>query len=268
MATNDREQVLAVVNGFLASISDQRPPFLDSQKYILSESLAVLSRPDRLVQCTLGVLVTRVEEKLARFYDAGAKSIVDALVEPGPDVWISGRLAAVWSGYALSVDGKEMLRGATAITLFKLEDGWKISAIADDQWNGGEEPPVFVQEVPREMIEPCLELSRLSGEERWDGVIDLLLPGSGATHASFPHVPSTLQWPEFVSGIRETVEKAKPGRVEQKFQDWEGRVCGDMGLVWTPFVVSVDGKVTAQGHTVFTTLKKDGKWLISGAQDG
>jgi hypothetical protein len=268
MATSDKEEVLASINGFLTSMSNKKPPFPDAHKYILPESYAVLSHPDGLVQCTLADLVTYIEEKLAKVYESGATSAEESLVEPGPDVWVGGRFAAVWAGYSLKVDGEEKLRGVSAFTLFKREDGWKIGAIADKQWEAGEEAPPFAEEVTAEMMEPSLELCRLLNEERWDEVMGLMLPGSGATYMRFPHTLLMVQWPEFFSRMRAMLEKAKPGYVEQKLMDWEGRICGDVGLVWTPFTVALDGEVRIRGYNIFTMLKRDGKWLISGAQDG
>jgi hypothetical protein len=268
MSVGDKEDVLAAVTGYLASISESKPPFANVHKYILPESYAVLVRlGGELVQCTLAELVSRTEREADDLYKAGATSVKTQLVSPEPDIWVGGRFAAAWVRYAHQVDGVEKLRGVSAYTLFKRDEGWKIGAIADKQWAAGDAVPE-VKEVPADMMEPNLELCRLLNEEKWDVVGDLMLPGGGATYMRYPHTLLMLEWPDFFAKMRVMLEKAKPGYVEQELLDWEGRVCGDVGLVWTPFTVALDGEVRIRGYNIFSMLKKDGKWFISGAQDG
>jgi hypothetical protein len=267
MATSDKEEVLAAVNGFLTSISNKKPPFPDAFKYILPDSYAVLSHPEELVQCTLGELVTRLEGQLTKIYESGVTSAGVSIVEPGPDVWIANRFAAVWASYSSKVDGEEKQHGVNAFTLFKREDGWKIGAIADTQWKAGEAPPPLMNEATPEMMAPILELVDLLNDEKWDEVMRPMLPGGGATYSRFPHTLLTPLWPEFYSKMRAMLEKSS-GYVEQKLMNWEGRIVGELGFVWTPFTVTVDGELKVVGFNIFTMLKRDGKWLISGCQDG
>lgn len=267
MATiTQKEEVLATVKGFLASISNKKPPFPDALKYILPDSYAVLSRLDELIQCTLGELVPHLERHLAKIYESGATSDL-SIVDPGPDVWVADRFAAVWAGYSSKVDGGEKKRGVNAFTLIKREEGWKIGGIADTQWAAGEKPPDQVNEATTEMMAPILELVDLLNDEKWDEVMRVMLPGGGATYMRFPHTLLSPLWPEFYSKMRVMLEKSS-GYVEQKLMDWEGRIIGDLGFVWTPFTVTMDGNLKVVGYNIFTMLKKDGKWLISGCQDG
>ncbi|PMD36171.1 hypothetical protein L207DRAFT_515894 [Hyaloscypha variabilis F] len=267
MSTSEQEEVLAAVKGFLASISNKKPPFAAALNFVLPDSYAALSHPEGLIQCKLGELISRLEEDISKIYESGAKSVEVSLFEPGPDVWVGGRFAAFWAGYSFKVDGEEKKRGVNAFTLFKREDGWKIGGLADTQWEASEAPPQFVNEVTSEMMAPNLDLCVLLNDEKWDQVIELMLPGGGATYQRFPHTLLTPYWPEFFSKMREMLEKSS-GYVEQKLMDWDGRSAGELGLVWTPFTVTVDGDLKVVGYNIFTMLKRDGKWLISGCQDG
>ncbi|KAL6863377.1 hypothetical protein ACO1O0_003629 [Amphichorda felina] len=267
MATDaEKEEVLATVKGFLASISNKKPPFPDALQYILPDSYAVLWHPNEVTQCTLGELIPRIESHLAEIYESGATADL-SIVDPGPDVWVGGRFAAVWAGYSSKIDGVEKKRGVNAFTLFKREEGWKIGGLADTQWTVGEKAPELINEATTEMMAPILELVDLLNEEKWDEVMRVMLPGGGATYMRFPHTLLSPLWPEFFSKMRVMLEKSS-GYVEQKLMDWEGRIIGDLGFVWTPFTVTVDGNLKVVGYNIFTMLRKDGKWLISGCQDG
>jgi len=267
MATDDKQEVLAAANGFLKCVSNNKPPFLGTLKYILPDSYAVLSHPDELIQCTLGEFVIRLEEAATKIYESGATSVKISLIEPGPEVWVANRLAAVWANYSFQVDGQEKLCGVYAFTLFKREDGWKIGAIADTQWKAGEKAPPLQDEATPEIMAPILQMVDLLNEERWDEVMGPMLPGGGATYSRYPHTLLTPLWPEFYSKMRIMLEKSS-GYVEQKLMNWEVRIAGELGFVWTPFTVTVDGNLKVVGFNIFTMLKRDSKWLISGCQDG
>jgi hypothetical protein len=201
----------------------------------------------------------------------GSPNSIISFAPPGPDIWVGGRLAAAWAGLSITDadTGAELRRGVAAYTLFKREEGWQIGGLADKQWKAAAaEEPEFTQDAPEDMVAPTLELCRLLNEERWGKVGALMLPGGGATYMRFPHTLVMVGWEDFFGKMRVMLEKGKPGYVEQALIDWEGRSCGDVGLVWTPFTVSLDGEVRIRGFNVFTMLKKEGRWLISGAQDG
>ncbi|KAK3936661.1 hypothetical protein QBC46DRAFT_394446 [Diplogelasinospora grovesii] len=275
-ATDDKSEIiLACIRGFLTSLSAKPPLSEDAQKYILPESFAVLSHPgpDGLIQCTLSDFLARTEANTASLYSSGATSAVYSLTDPEPVVWTGGRFSAVWTGYSLIVDGVEKSRGVYAFTLFERDDGWRIGGIASKQWPAANTeyppPPPFSDDVTPEMVGPTLELCKLLNEEKWEEVESLMLPGSGATYMRYPGTLLMMEWPEFFSRMRAMLEKAKPGYVHQELMDWEGRICGDVGLIWTPFTVALDGEVRIRGYNVFSMLRRaDGKWLISGAQDG
>ncbi|ORY67808.1 uncharacterized protein BCR38DRAFT_428209 [Pseudomassariella vexata] len=268
MATNEKQEVLATVNGFLKSISKQKPHSPNILEYILPDSFAVLSHQDELIQCTLGELIPRLEGKFSKIIESGTTSAGESIPEPDPDIWVHERFAAVWNGFSIQVDGVEELHGASAFTLLRGDDGWKIAALADTQWKADkQDPPRLVKEATPELMAPVLDLVQLLNDEKWDEVMRPMLPGGGATYSRFPNTLLHMLWPEFYARMRVMLERA-PGYVEQKLMDWEGRMIGDLGFVWTPFTVAMDGELRIRGFNIFTLLRKDGKWLISGVQDG
>lgn len=268
MTTNEEDEVLAVISGFLATLSNNQRPLASLLNYVLPESFAVLTYPGGMLQCTLKDLVMRSEQEVSKIYASGASSTKCTLVEPGPEIWVCGRLAAVWSGVTLDVDGTVQFSGTGAFTLFKREDGWKIGGIAATKCEAGGSPPPSFEDALPSLVETVLESNRLLNEKRWDEIDRPLLPGGGCTYARFPHTLSAMLWPELNGKMRIMSEKA-PGYVEHKLMNWEGRVIGDLGFVWTPFTVTLDGKLRISGyHNVYTLLKVDDKWLISGTHDG
>lgn len=268
MAESVRDEIFGVINDFLASLSNQKPPLSNTLTYLWPESFAVVSSPGEIFQGTLADYVVHLEKQLSTVYEAGATSASTVLLEPNQDVWISERLAAVFSGYSFTVDNQEKNRGVAVYTLVRREDRWKIGAIGAMQWDAGEAPPPVVSQATSELLEPVLESNRLLNEKKWDGIDQPLLPGGGVTVSRFPQPLVTMLWPELNEKMRSMSERA-PGYVEHKLMDWEGRSMGNFGLVWTPYTVSLDGKLRISGyHNVHTLLKRDGKWLISGTQDG
>lgn len=265
MATSEKEDVLAAVTGFMESFANTKPPFSETLSYLLPESFAVSSYPGGVVQSTLADFVLRLEERLLRIYEAGAISADQTLVEPGPDVWVHERFAAVWSGYSFKVEGEQKMRGSAVLSLIRRDEGWKIAAIADTLWGEGDAPPPPVREATPELMAPILEYMQLLNDKK--EIFRPLLPGGGVTVARFPAPPKAILWPELYETMKGMLERA-PGYVEHLVMDWEGRIVGDLGFVWSPFTVTLDGKLKIRGYNIFTLLKKDGKWLISGIQDG
>lgn len=268
MATNERDEVLAVVTSFWRYLLDTPPPLTDALNYVLPDSFFVLAHWKGVIQCTLKEFISRVEKELIDVHETGPDSVKGGLCEPGPDIWVDGRLAAVWTGHTASVWGSLRVEGVSAITLFKREDGWKIGGIAATQWGPHASPNTLVGESTTELLKPVLESNRLLNEKRWDEIDRPLYPGGGCTYARFPHTLSSMLWPELNEKMKAMAEKA-PGHVEHKLMNWEVRMMGDLGFVWTPVTVTLNGEVKISGyHDVYTLLKRDNKWLIIGSQDG
>ena len=88
------------------------------------------------------------------------------------------------------------------------------------------------------------------------------------THFTAGEPLRQLTWPDFVVGLGGVIDTIpREVDVHEKAHDVEARVCGDMAFVWTPFVVEFDGIVKQKGINLWSLLKRDGKWLISGCQD-
>ncbi|KAK7751016.1 hypothetical protein SLS62_007001 [Diatrype stigma] len=70
---------------------------------------------------------------------------------------------------------------------------------------------------------------------------------------------------DFYAALRKRFE-AISGKVEQHNTGREGRILGDLRLIWVPYTATVDGEVKEGGFNVFALLKNDDGWLISGLQ--
>ncbi|KAH8660089.1 hypothetical protein BX600DRAFT_438313 [Xylariales sp. PMI_506] len=276
MSATDKNEILKAVKGYFASFSDTKPPLTDTRKYVELESFAVISRPGSLVQCTMGELIDYMDSELSKAYGSGIGSIVTNLLEDDeskPEVWVRDRLAAVWARYQTTADGKEVERGACALTLLKREGevGWKIGGVADTKNlpDATAAPPTAEEEAATaaEVLQPALDAERFLNKKNWDEIMKPRLPGGGATIARDPKTVTCMLFPELIEKMSAMAERA-PGYVEHKMFDWEVRSVGDLGIVFAPFNVSLDGKLRITGCGIDFMLKKDGKWLISGVIDG
>lgn len=79
---------------------------------------------------------------------------------------------------------------------------------------GEAEPPEVVNEATPELMAPVLELVELLNDEKWDQVMEPMLPGGGATYSRFPNTLLAMLWPEFykMMEMMEMLERA-PGHI-------------------------------------------------------
>ena len=268
---DDRSQILAAITSFLSALSNDPPK---AHSYILPSSYAVITHaPDDptittdhtpaggddqavTTTCTLADLVSR--------HAAAKGNSTISLAPPTPTIWIGGRLAAAWAHLSITSTSTPLHHdGVAAYTLFKRAEGWLIGGLAERHWPASAEPAV--EEVvietgqPDAMVAPTVELCRLLNAEAWDKVGSLMLLGGGATYARFPHTLIMVGWEDWFGKMRVMLERAKPAYVEQALVEWEARRYGDVGLVWTPFTVAVDGEVRITGWNVFSMLRTGGK---------
>jgi hypothetical protein len=63
------------------------------------------------------------------------------------------------------------------------------------------------------------------------------------------------------------VTKPGPAQNEERIHDPVIRIDNDLAVVWAPFTLAVDGKVTSCGTDLFNLVRVDGKWLIAAVAD-
>jgi len=123
-------------------------------------------------------------------------------------------------------------------------------------------------EVTPGIMAPINEMFDIIRKRDWTQLHSVLLSGGGMTHFTAGEPLRQLTWPDFVVGLGGVIDTIpREVDVHEKAHDVEARVCGDMAFVWTPFVVEFDGIVKQKGINLWSLLKRDGKWLISGCQD-
>ncbi|KAJ7350058.1 hypothetical protein DFH08DRAFT_958983 [Mycena albidolilacea] len=256
--TDDASKAAALrtVQNFVAALSNNPPLESEAQSYVLPSSFALLSHPtaNEFRQTRLAQMVSNTSAKITRTLEAGASSVEEVLVAPGPDIWVHSDLAAVWAGYSVRVDGVERARGVNAVSLLNVPgEGWKISGTADTQWMPDAPPP------PADNDED---------EDEAEHILSPILPGGGATHSRPPAVRIFETFPELVERVKRIMEAAPPGTVfEEPIFDVQTRRIGELGFVWAPFITTMDGVLRSRGVNVFTLLKMEGKWVITGIQD-
>ncbi len=65
-------------------------------------------------------------------------------------------------------------------------------------------------------------------------------------------------WREFSAGIR-----PGPERHEERLGDPAVEVDGDVAMVWSPYIFSVDGKIDHCGTDHFSLVRENGRWQIA-----
>lgn len=264
---NEKSAAVAAVKSFMTSLSHKQPPFPEARQIVLSDSFCVLSHPDELWVNTIEKTMTRVEGKVGKLLESGAKDFEEAFFEPGPDVWLYDNLAAVWAGYRVIVDSNEVSRGINAVSLMNTAEGWQIVGIADTQFQRNSVlPPVSSDLLPDVMKPIEVFFAHLKNRE-WDSMLSMLFPGSGITN-SRQNRPIQRTWPELIEYLKGVVEGVPADIVvEEKIYDVELRTCGDLAIVWTPFTVTYNDVPASKGVNIFTLLKRDEGWVITGCQD-
>ena len=61
----------------------------------------------------------------------------------------------------------------------------------------------------------------------------------------------------------ERIGKPSPTRIEESIQSPLVRIDNDLAVVWAPFQVRIDGKLTSCGTDLFNLIRVDDKWIIA-----
>ncbi|KAF2734813.1 hypothetical protein EJ04DRAFT_512244 [Polyplosphaeria fusca] len=265
---DEKTAVLETIRSFLAAASANTTSLAGCYPYILPSGFMFNIRPDNPIQLTLADSLARVEKQLQTL---NAQSWSESLREP-LEVWIHDDIAAVWSGCDISINGQTVRSGINAFTLLKVPDegaqNWKIAGVADTQWAAGDPAPAMSDNVTPELMAPIEDFFARLRKRDWEGLLAVLLPGGGMSRARAGEQASHFMWPEFVEMLKGLVETfPKEVDINERVFDIEAKVCGDLAMVWTPFVVEYDGIVKRRGVNVWWLWMKEGKWVISGCQD-
>ncbi|KAJ7800375.1 hypothetical protein B0H14DRAFT_3156067 [Mycena olivaceomarginata] len=243
--TDDASKAAALrtVQNFVAALSNNPP--LD---------FALLSHPtaNEFRQTRLAQMVSDTSAKITCTLEAGASSVEEVLMAPGPDIWVHSDLVAVWAGYSVRVDGVKRARGVNAVSLLNVPgEGWKISGAADTQWMPDAlTPPADNDEDEDEAVmAPVHKFFAHLKARDWEHILSPILP-------------------KLVERVKRIMEAAPPGTVfREPIFDVQTRHIGELGFVWAPFITTMDGVLRSRGVNVFTLLKMEGKWVITGIQD-
>lgn len=64
-------------------------------------------------------------------------------------------------------------------------------------------------------------------------------------------------WAEFAGGV-----KPGPERYQERLTDPAVEVDGDIAMVWSPYVFTIDGKMHHCGTDHFDLVREDGRWRV------
>jgi ketosteroid isomerase-like protein len=122
MPASAEEDVLAPIHRFFDAFAKRDKAGMLAE---IAEGAEIISERDgQLRRLTLDALTDRIVA-----YEKD-KSIAETIHDP--ITLRDGTLAVVWTGYSLAVDGKADRCGTDSFTLLKLQDRWRIVAIADN----------------------------------------------------------------------------------------------------------------------------------------
>lgn len=121
-AASPNDEVLAPIQRFFVAFAKRDKAGMLAE---VSEGAEITSERDGgLRRLTLDALTDRI---VAYQPD---KTLAETIANP--IIHRDGPLAVVWASYSLAVDGKQDRCGVDSFTLLKLQDRWRIVAIADN----------------------------------------------------------------------------------------------------------------------------------------
>ncbi|KAL3952090.1 hypothetical protein ACCO45_013807 [Purpureocillium lilacinum] len=150
----EKEAVLNVVESFFAGIS--------TRELIIPDAFCVFSHLDELWVNRLDKTMDRIESKVQAAMGS-IKEFREELTQPGPEIWVSGDLAAVWTGHQTLIDGNRVAQSIKLISLHKTATGWKLCGVADSQQAWGCK---VLKEAEPEMLERISAIPVLDDTER------------------------------------------------------------------------------------------------------
>jgi hypothetical protein len=209
-------------------------------------------------------LITKCNDIVKAMPSYKINSTVETIVQPDPKAWTYDDIAAIFLEYVVTIDGEEVLGGASNFGMLKTCSGWKISGIASAQWSSTRGPPSKAKHT--EGVLHRIEVFVEHLEQRdWNAIITAdCLPGGGIT-LSRAGGYKTMTWPDLIEQLKELVRQTAD--VAEQVHDVEINVVGDLALAWTPFTISSQGKIIRKGVNIFTLLKDGDGWVLSGIQD-
>lgn len=262
---------LGTVTAFLAafSLNHQSCPSAQGPSLILPHGFAVSYGPAShdVLHRDLSDYVRDTKHDLSKLQYTHNVKI--ELTAPEPEVFtFEDSLAAVWTGYHVVVDGKEVKHGIMLFSLLKYngtDDRYKITAIAEREWSIQQHIPTTTHSAD---FLPELEGVYSAVKARdWDGKFaSSLLPGGGVV---LPRdTIQTLKFPQWIAAEKEVFANETPGnKLSETFQGLEPRTAGDFAFGWVTFVVTQGGKRLVTGREIFTWLRVDNAWKVTGLQD-
>ncbi|KAM0338327.1 hypothetical protein ACHAPU_011356 [Fusarium lateritium] len=249
----EQAQALAIVDGFHVYFSSP-PPFTEGSRFTIPQGLITVPFPPEmggLKTENFKDMYERVSELLAKTQEAGPTGFKHQLAKPDAEVWVSGDIAAVLVGWSASMDGPgEFVHTVHLVTLYRLpntspnDNPWRIVGSVDmNHLTPDIAAPPVESDLLAETIAPFQAMLTHIEAQDWEAITPLLLPGAGATVWQDSQVPETYMWPEYIKYLQSQAESGSP--VEKKLRNHEARRCADLGFVWAPFVIEVDGKERA-----------------------
>ncbi|CAJ2511893.1 Uu.00g075180.m01.CDS01 [Anthostomella pinea] len=272
MATTEdleKGRITDTVGSFLATIVDSEKRSTEAHKYFLQDCHCVLSKPDGLVISTVKDHLNSPGTTKPISASAGSVS-TETLREPAQAVWVAGDLAAVWTGSRLMKDGNEVKSSVMLLSLLKVKDDWKICGVAETLWEAGTPTPSLssnLTETPGLMAPIDALLSAFSKPD-WPALSQWFLDGGASLQSRPPAEYQVTNLEQSIVRLQGILDQLPPGTTfEEKLHDIEARTCGDLGFVWAPFVIEAGGRKSHEGFNIFSLLKRDDRWVISGCQN-
>jgi hypothetical protein len=263
---DEKALVLETISSLLTLANTPGTSLSDYASCVLPESFILHTTPHHTPHTTFAAQLSH------------PRTIREDLTDP-TEVWVHEKIALAWTGCSLSKDGATVKKGINAFTLFKVPDRegggeggekWKIAGVADAFWDSDTTAatPTVSDTITPAMLAPInVFLSHLRKFD-FPALKAMLVPEGGMSHSAANEPIQHVLFPAFVD-ILHGIMKGFPAGVDvnEKIFDVEGRVCGDMAVVWTPFVVEFDGMIRKDGVNIWWLVRKGEEWVIAGIQD-
>jgi hypothetical protein len=262
--TGEQEAIVAAICKKFTRLFFEQPIQREALQLTLPESFCVLRYGDALYVNTFRDIFD--DEDAMMSHIRRNQTSGSAPIESSFEIWLHDNIAAVVSRNAVHVDGRDPSHRTNIFSLLKDSSQWRIVGLTGCKWRYDTTSQRALSE--KEVMAPVERLFDSLTRYDWDGLVVDLLPSAGATLSRRPQPPLAVVWPDFVERLKRVVDALPPGSViQEKIHNSKVRVCGDLALVWAPFIVELDGQLRSTGLNIFTLMKQDEKWVISGLQD-
>ena len=263
--------VLATLSRYFHALSNTAPPLTTARSMVIGDAVRVIQPGADMppsfytMNQTLDILEDRIRQ---------TPGIAENFVDPEPEVWVHDDLAFIFTGSEQSVNSVGQRRGVHVFAMLRDpelgdEQGWRIAGVTTVARTMDENLPPVVRDADSEValtaVESVRRLLTAMSRQHWEDFRRVFHSDMGATISTGSWPPLTVDLESLLDRVQALVASFPAGAAfAEEIHDVEVRICGDLAVIWAPFVVIVDGTIKSRGVKVIRSIRLEGQWKIVG----